>query len=99
MSDTETLKKTILTALQEVIDPETGVDVIRMRLVENLEVDEEGVVRYTFRPSSPVCPIAVTLAMSIKSAVSEIEGVEYREILVKDYVGAKQLSEYLSMMP
>ena len=99
MNNPETLKENILTALQEVIDPETGVDVIRMRLVENLEVDEKGVVSYTFRPSSPVCPIAVTLAMSIKSAVSEVEGVEYQEILVKDYVGAKQLSEYLSMMP
>jgi len=72
---------------------------LRMRLIENLEVDEEGVVSYTFRPSSPVCPIAVTLAMSIKSAVSEVEGVEYQEITIKDYVNAKQLSEYLSMMP
>ena len=99
MNNPEILKNNIITALQEVIDPETGVDVIRMRLVENLEVDEEGVVSYTFRPSSPVCPIAVTLAMSIKYAVGEIEGVEYQEISVKDYVNAKELSEYLSMMP
>ena len=99
MPDTETIKKNILTALQDVIDPEPGVDVIRMRLVLDLEVDEEGKVSYTFRPSSPVCPIAVTLAMNIKSAVSDVEGVEYQEILVKDYVGAEQLSEYLSMMP
>ena len=99
MNDPEILKENILTALQEVIDPETGVDVVRMRLIENLEVNEEGVASYTFRPSSPVCPIAVTLAISIKNAVSAVEGVEYQEITIKDYVGAEQLSEYLSMMP
>jgi metal-sulfur cluster biosynthetic enzyme len=99
MNNPETLKENILTALQEVIDPETGVDVIRMRLVENLAVDKEGVVRYTFRPSSPVCPIAVTLAMNIKYAVGEVEGVESQEITIEDYVNAKELSEYLSMMP
>jgi metal-sulfur cluster biosynthetic enzyme len=62
-------------------------------------VDKEGVVRYTFRPSSPVCPIAVTLAMNIKYAVGEVEGVESQEITIEDYVNAKELSEYLSMMP
>ncbi len=95
----DTLKEKIITALKEVIDPETGVDVIRMRLVENLEVAEGGIVRYTFRPSSPVCPIAVTLAMEIKYAVGNIEGVQGQEITIKDYVNAKELSEYLSMMP
>jgi len=99
MNDPETLKKNILTALQEVIDPETGVDVIRMRLVENLEVDEEGIVSYTFRPSSPVCPIAVTLAMDIKRAIGDVEGVQSQKITIEDYVNAKELSEYLSMMP
>lgn len=99
MNDPETLKKNILTALQEVIDPETGVDVIRMRLVENLEVDEKGIVSYTFRPSSPVCPIAVTLAMDIKRAIGDVEGVQSQKITIEDYVNAKELSEYLSMMP
>ena len=99
MNDPETLKKNILTALQEVIDPETGVDVVRMRLIENLEVDEEGIVSYTFRPSSPVCPIAVTLAMDIKRAIGDVEGVQSQKITIEDYVNAKELSEYLSMMP
>jgi metal-sulfur cluster biosynthetic enzyme len=99
MNNPETLKENILTALQEVIDPETGVDVVRMRLIENLEVDEEGVVRYTFRPSSPVCPIAVTLALDIKRAVAEVPGVVSQEIAVKDYVHAEELTQYLNMMP
>ena len=50
MSD---LKEAILTQLKTVIDPETGADVVRMRLVEDLIIDPDGNVSYTFRPSSP----------------------------------------------
>lgn len=99
MKNPETIKNQIIEKLKDVIDPETGVDVIRMRLVLDIEVDAEGNVSYTFRPSSPVCPIAVTLAMDIKYAVGSVKGVEEQEISIKDYVNAEELSQYLSMMP
>ncbi len=94
MTDQE-LRERILLKLGTVIDPETGADVIRMRLVEDLAVDEEGVVRYCFRPSSPLCPLAVTLALQIKQAVAEVEGVSGQEIEVVGYVGAESLNELL----
>ena len=43
----------VLSKLKEVIDPETGVDVIRMQLVQDLNLDDDGNLTYTFRPSSP----------------------------------------------
>ena len=89
------LRERILLKLGTVIDPETGVDVIRMRLIEELAIDEEGVVRYRFRPSSPLCPLAVALALQIKQAVAEVEGVIGQEIEVVGYVGAESLNELL----
>jgi metal-sulfur cluster biosynthetic enzyme len=89
------LKERVIDGLRAVIDPETGVDVIRMRLVENLAVDDEGTVRYTFRPSSPLCPLAVTLALQIKQAVASVPGVTHQEIEIEGYVGAERLSELL----
>lgn len=94
MTDQE-LRERILLKLSTVIDPETGADVIRMRLIEDLMVDEEGVVRYRFRPSSPLCPLAVTLALQIKQAVAEVEGLMGQEIEVVGYVGAESLNELL----
>ena len=91
------VEQAIIKRLQEVIDPETGVDVVRMRLVENLEVDEaSGVVRYTFRPSSPLCPLAVSLGLAIKEAVAQVQGVTRQEIEVEGYVGAQELAKLLS---
>ncbi|MCD6290527.1 MAG: DUF59 domain-containing protein [Anaerolineae bacterium] len=91
----ESLRDAILERLSSVIDPETGADVIRMRLVEDLTVDDEGVVRYRFRPSSPLCPIAIPLAFSIYNAIFEVDGVTDQEVEVVDYIGAAELTELL----
>jgi len=90
------LEKAIIERLQQVIDPETGVDVVRMRLVEGLQVDETtGQVSYTFRPSSPLCPLAVHLALALKAAVAEVPGVTEQDIEVVGYVGADDLNDLL----
>ena len=69
--DREGLQESILARLSRVIDPETEVDVVRMRLIEDLKVDDNGWVSYRFRPSSPFCPLAVPLILSIRQAVAE----------------------------
>ncbi len=91
----EELKEMITWRLKMVIDPETGADVIRMRLIEDLIVREDGTVHYKFRPSSPICPIAVQLAMDIRNAVAEVTGVKRQEITVVGYVQAEQLTALL----
>jgi metal-sulfur cluster biosynthetic enzyme len=98
VSASEALKREILTRLSTVIDPETGVDVVRMRLVEELSVDERGNVSYTFRPSSPLCPIAVFLVMGIKAAVAEVSGVNRQQVTVAGYVQAEELTELINKL-
>jgi metal-sulfur cluster biosynthetic enzyme len=96
MHEAQAVKASILERLVGVIDPETGVDVIRMRLIEDLTVDETGQVSYTFRPSSALCPIAVYLVVNIKSAVAEVPGVDQQRIKVINYVQAEELTELIN---
>jgi metal-sulfur cluster biosynthetic enzyme len=96
MSD---LKEAIITQLKTVIDPETGADVIRMRLVEGLTIDSVGNVNYTFRPSSPLCPIAVFLVGQIKQAVAAVPGVKAQKIEVTGYVAAEELTKLINSTP
>jgi len=93
---TEKLEAQIIARLQTVIDPETGADVMRMRLVEDLTVNLEGVVAYTFKPSSPLCPIAVYLVKEIKQAVAAVPGVTGQHITVTDYVAAEELTKLIN---
>ncbi len=98
MSGPEALREAVLTCLSTVIDPETGVDVVRMRLIEDLSVDDAGHIRYTFRPSSPLCPIAVFLVMNIKAAVTGVPGVSKQTIKVTGYVQADELTELINQL-
>jgi len=93
--NTEALRKTILERLSKVIDPETGVDVVRMRLIEDLAVDETGFVSYKFRPSSPLCPIAVPLSLEIQKAVVEVDGVNGQDCEVVGFALAEELNKWL----
>jgi len=89
------LSQAILEKLSTIIDPETGVDVIRMRLIEDLTVDKNGQVSYIFRPSSPLCPIAVPLANTIQLAVANIPGVTSQEVKVTGFILSDELMELL----
>jgi len=92
-----TLREQILMKLVEVIDPETGVDVLRMRLIEDLDVDEAtGLVTYAFRPSSPLCPLAVSLATNIKHAIASVPGIKGQNITVRNYVRAEELTKLIN---
>jgi metal-sulfur cluster biosynthetic enzyme len=86
------LRLAILKRLMSVIDPETGVDVVRMRLVEDLTVDDEGRVSYKFRPSSFLCPLAVPLSLEIQNAVAEVEGVTDQSMEIVGYIQADELT-------
>jgi metal-sulfur cluster biosynthetic enzyme len=63
-------------AVDEIVDPETGMTFGEMRLISDLSEKETGVVTIDFKPTSPFCPIALKLALDIKSTASKIEGVK-----------------------
>jgi metal-sulfur cluster biosynthetic enzyme len=98
MSDPEQIRIAILEKLATVIDPETGVDVVRMRLIEDLAIDENGRVSYKFRPSSPLCPIAIPLSQTIQRAVAEVEGVTEQNVEIVGFLLAEELTAWFQQM-
>ncbi len=85
----------ILQKLTKVVDPETGVDVIKMKLIQDLQVDDNLKVSYVFRPSSPLCPLAVPLALEIIQTIREVQELSGQSITVVDYVQADELNKTL----
>jgi metal-sulfur cluster biosynthetic enzyme len=92
MAESSPLRTAILDRLSGVIDPETGVDVVRMRLIEDLAVDEAGIASLKFRPSSALCPLAVPLAQAIQASVEQVQGVTGVELQVVGYIQADELT-------
>ena len=84
--------------LRQVIDPETGMDVMRMRLVRDLKVNEEGRVELTFRPTSVLCPLGFQLGINIKEAIQSVPGVKNVQVHVDGFIHADQLRKILAEM-
>jgi metal-sulfur cluster biosynthetic enzyme len=95
MIDPEALRQAIVEQLRQVTDPETGVDVVRMRLIEDLTVSETGKVAYKFRPSSPFCPIVIPLSLAIQQAVANVQGVTEQSIEIVGFALGNELMDWL----
>ncbi|MCG6917560.1 MAG: iron-sulfur cluster assembly protein [Deltaproteobacteria bacterium] len=85
-------------SLTQVIDTETGMDVMRMKLVRDLRVDEHGDIELTFRPSSVLCPLGFQLGINIKEAVLNVPGVKSVQVHVDGFIHAEQLKKILEEM-
>jgi metal-sulfur cluster biosynthetic enzyme len=95
----ERMKMLVEEALAGVIDPETGLSIMRMDLIHNIEVRADGSVSLVFHPSSPVCPIAYSLANFIKKTVENIKGVSSVKISVDNFERAAHLESLLKASP
>jgi metal-sulfur cluster biosynthetic enzyme len=82
-------------ALDGVIDPETGLSVMRMDLIHDLAVGSDGSVSLIFRPSSPICPMAYSLANSIKTTIEAVNRVSAVNIRIENYEKAEHLENLL----
>ena len=92
------LLEKIKKSLTQVIDTETGMDVMRMRLVRDLKVDRHGDVELTFRPSSVLCPLGFQLGINIKEAVLDVPGVKSVQVHVDGFIRGEQLKKILEEM-
>ncbi len=89
------LHEEVMNRLKGVIDPETLTDVVSMGLIKNLEVTDEGKIAFDFAPSSPVCPLAIPLALKIQDAVKSVPGVEAVSVKVVGHTMADEINNYL----
>ncbi|MDP4169988.1 MAG: metal-sulfur cluster assembly factor [Bacillota bacterium] len=75
------LKENILGALELVIDPELGVDIVNLGLVYDVDLNEEGFATITMTLTSMGCPLAGTIVDQVKRSLADIP--EIKEVDVK----------------
>ena len=61
-------------ALEEVIDPELGLDFVSLGLVYDVEIEKEEVF-VTFTLTTPACPIGPQVSEQMKEFVGDLPGV------------------------
>lgn len=70
------MKESIMGVLENVIDPELGVDIVNLGLVYDAELDEEGKAIITMTLTSMGCPMGPQIVANIKQELMELPEVK-----------------------
>lgn len=88
-------KKTVMKELEKVIDPEIGISITEMKLIDDVKIDGDKVL-VEFHLTIPHCPMAVGIAEQIRLVVSKIKGVKSVEVKLKDHYMSEQINKEIN---
>ena len=82
----EVIKNKILNALEEVIDPELGIDIVNLGLVYEIHFDgETGATVIDMTLTTMGCPLADLLTDQIHDALADVEEVSTVDVKLTRY--------------
>ncbi|MCZ2258998.1 metal-sulfur cluster assembly factor [Sporosarcina sp. G11-34] len=70
------MKESMMGALENVIDPELGIDIVNLGLVYDVELSEEGTSKVTMTLTSMGCPMGPQIVENIKQELIELPEVK-----------------------
>ncbi len=74
------MKDSLMGALENVIDPELGIDIVNLGLVYEVEMDDAGKVDVTMTLTSLGCPLGPMIVDNIKRELAELPEVKETEV-------------------
>ena len=76
------MKDSMMAALENVIDPELGVDIVNLGLVYDVALTDEGVAFVTMTLTSIGCPMGPMIVDQVRTALAELPEVKETEVNV-----------------
>jgi metal-sulfur cluster biosynthetic enzyme len=76
MKMSQDMKDSMMGALENVIDPELGVDIVNLGLVYDVELDEEGTSKVTMTLTSMGCTMGPQIVANVTQELMELPEVK-----------------------
>lgn len=80
MAMDEGLKENIVGALENVIDPELGIDIVNLGLFYDVDLDDDGLCTVTMTLTSMGCPLAGHIESDVRRALMDIPEIKETEV-------------------
>ncbi|WP_163537089.1 metal-sulfur cluster assembly factor [Gracilibacillus sp. YIM 98692] len=72
----QALEENLMGALENVIDPELGIDIVNLGLVYGVDLDDDGVATVTMTLTAMGCPLAGHIEADVKRVMEDIPEVK-----------------------
>jgi|SRR5699024_9717458 len=76
----QALQENLIGALENVIDPELGIDIVNLGLVYDVELNDEGTAIVTMTLTAMGCPLAGHIEADVKRALIDLPEVKDTEV-------------------
>ncbi|WP_214482513.1 metal-sulfur cluster assembly factor [Bacillus sp. SM2101] len=76
------LEENIMGALENVLDPELGIDIVNLGLVYGVDIDDNGTATVTMTLTSMGCPLAGTISEDVKRNLADLPEVKETEVSI-----------------
>ncbi len=95
--DLQEVRKKILDALTPIVDPEIGVSIMELNLVDNVDI-QDGNVKIDLHLTSPFCPavFGFKIAQDVHDNVGKIEGVKKVIVNVSNHFMAEAINKQVN---
>lgn len=80
MNMSEAMKESMLGAIENVIDPELGIDIVNLGLIYDVELEDEGKAVVTMTLTSMGCPMGPQIVGGVETELKELPEVKDVEV-------------------
>ncbi|TWI54470.1 metal-sulfur cluster assembly factor [Halalkalibacter nanhaiisediminis] len=74
--DKKETKDRVMAQLENVIDPELGIDIVNLGLIYDIEIDDNNNVTVVMTLTAMGCPLAGVIHHDIKKALAELQEIK-----------------------
>ena len=81
--------------LEKVVDPEIGLPITEMHLVDEINIQENGELLIKYHLTAPFCPpiFAEDIGMNIRTLTSKLEGVTKVTVILHGHALANEINQ------
>ncbi|GGM25015.1 DNA methyltransferase [Paraliobacillus quinghaiensis] len=76
----EALQENLMGALENVIDPELGIDIVNLGLIYGVELQDDGVAVVTMTLTAMGCPLAAHIEEDVKRVLEDLPEVKDTQV-------------------
>ena len=90
-------KEDVMKELAKVIDPEIGIPITEMKLVDNIEIKNNEII-IEYHLTMPFCPpvFALSIGQDIKRRVSNMEGITKTSVILSRHQMEEEINKKMN---